>query len=46
MFPSDHWIGKYVNGGELFKIAYDVKERELLIIYFVNSEDEPPDLVR
>ena len=46
MFPSDLWIGKYSSGGELFKITYDKKERELLILYFVNSDDEPPALVR
>ena len=45
-FPSIHWVGKYVNGCEVVKIAYEENQRELLIVYFVNTEEEPPALVR
>ena len=45
-FPSIRWVGKYVNGCEVIKIAYENNQRELLIVYFVNTEDDPPALVR
>ena len=45
-FPTSRWIGKYVNGAEVIKVAYEQNQRELLIVYFVNTEEEPPVLVR
>ena len=45
MFPSNQWKGLYKNGNELFKIAVNASNHEMLIVY-IQSDHGPPSLVR
>ena len=45
MFPVSEWIGKYSNGNDVIKIAFDYKSREALVLHF-ESEEMPPSFVR
>ena len=47
MFQVSDWTGIYERGGgkEIIKIAFSTEKREMLIVYFADSDDKPPSLV-
>ena len=46
MFQVSDWTGIYERGKEILKIAFSAEKKEVLILYFTKSADNPPSLIR
>ena len=45
MFQVSAWTGIYERGKEIMKIAYSAEKKEMLILYFTKTDDNPPSLI-
>ena len=45
MFQVSAWTGIYERAKEIIKVAYSTEKKEMLILYFAESDDKPPSLV-